>query len=74
MSSECSQWFDLVFEDPTTTFENIAYTLHFYTAHNQEWLKERATSTLISVIPLFVTGWGSIAYRIIKTNGWIGAI
>ena len=43
-SPEWSQRVDLVAENPITTFENIAYTLHFYTVYHQEWLRDRATS------------------------------
>ena len=50
-SPEWSQRVDLVCEDPITTFDNIAYTLHFYTVHHQEWLRERATSCLLYTSP-----------------------
>jgi len=72
-SPEWSQRVDLVSEDPITTFDNIAYTLHFYTVHHQEWLRERATSALNNGIPLFVTEWGSIGYSIIdsEANKWM---
>ena len=72
-SPEWSQRVDLVCEDPITTFDNIAYTLHFYTVHHQEWLRERATSALNNGIPLFVTEWGSIGYSIIdsEANKWM---
>ena len=63
-SPEWSQRVDLVAEDPITTFENIAYALHFYTVYHQEWLRDRATYALNNGIPLFVTEWGSIGYSL----------
>ena len=72
-SPEWSQRVDLVAEDPITTFENIVYTLHFYTVYHQEWLRGRATSALNNGIPLFVSEWGSIGYSIIdsEANKWM---
>ena len=72
-SPEWSQRVDLVAENPITTFENIAYTLHFYTVYHQKWLRDRATSALNNGIPLFVTEWGSIGYSIIdsEANKWM---
>ena len=61
-SPEWSQRVDLVAEDPITTFSNIAYSLHFYTVHHQDWLRERASDAINNGIPIFVTEWGSIGY------------
>ena len=54
-SPEWSQRVDLVAEDPITSFDNIAYSLHFYTIHHKKWLRDRASLTLEKGIALFVT-------------------
>ena len=48
--------------DPITGYDNIAYSLHFYTVWHQQWLRNRAMEALNKGIPLFVTEWGSIGY------------
>lgn len=59
---EWSQRVDLAAADPITSSPNIAYTLHFYTVHHQQWLRDRATAALNSGIALFITEWGSLGY------------
>tara|TARA_B100000767_G_C19753077_1_gene531693 strand:+ start:849 stop:1880 length:1032 start_codon:yes stop_codon:yes gene_type:complete len=72
-SPEWSQRVDLVAEDPITTFSNIAYSLHFYTVHHQDWLRERASDAINNGIPIFVTEWGSIGYSMTdsEANKWM---
>ena len=62
---EWSQRVDLAAADPITGYSNIAYTLHFYTVHHQQWLRDRASAALESGIALFVTEWGSIGYSLV---------
>lgn len=57
-----SQDVDLAAQDPITTDSNLAYVLHFYTVHHQQWLRDRASEALNSGIALFITEWGSLGY------------
>ena len=68
-----SQRVDLAAADPITGYSNIAYTLHFYTVHHQQWLRDRASAALESGIALFVTEWGSIGYSLVdpEANEWM---
>jgi endoglucanase len=59
---EWSQRVDQAAADPIMTSTNIAYTLHFYTVHHQQWLRDRATAALEAGLPIFVTEWGSVGY------------
>ena len=70
---EWSQRVDLAAADPITGYSNIAYTLHFYTVHHQQWLRDRASAALNDGIALFVTEWGSIGYSQIdsEANEWM---
>jgi aryl-phospho-beta-D-glucosidase BglC (GH1 family) len=70
---EWSQRVDLAAADPITGYSNIAYTLHFYTVHHQQWLRDRASAALNDSIALFVTEWGSIGYSQIdsEANEWM---
>ncbi|WNJ20209.1 glycoside hydrolase family 5 protein [Pontibacter sp. G13] len=70
---EWSQRVDLPAADPITGYDNIAYTLHFYTVWHQQWLRDRAQLALQSGIPLFVTEWGSIGYTTVdpETDAWM---
>ena len=70
---EWSQRVDLAAADPITGYSNIAYTLHFYTVHHQQWLRDRASAALESGIALFVTEWGSIGYSFVdsEANEWM---
>ena len=72
-SPEWSQRVDLVAEDPITSFDNIAYSLHFYTIHHKKWLRDRASLALEKGIALFVTEWGSIGYQTVdaETDLWM---
>jgi endoglucanase len=70
---EWSQRVDLAAADPIIGYSNIAYTLHFYTVHHQQWLRDRASAALESGIALFVTEWGSIGYSLVdpEANEWM---
>ena len=59
---EWSQRVDLAAANPITNFSNIAYTLHFYSVHHQQWLRDRASNALNQGIALFVTEWGVLGY------------
>ncbi len=59
-SPEWSQKVDLVAADPITDFDNIAYTIHFYSIWHHKWLRDRATDALNSGIALFATEWGAL--------------
>lgn len=59
---EWSQRVDLASEDPITGFSNIAYCLHFYTIHHQQWLRDKADIALGRGVALFITEYGSIGY------------
>ena len=65
---EWSQRVDLAAADPITGYSNIAYTLHFYTVHHQQLLRDRASAALESGIALFVTEWGSIGYSLVDSE------
>ena len=70
---EWSQRVDLAAADPITGYSNIAYSLHFYTTHHKQWLRDRASSALESGIALFVTEWGSVGYSLVdsEANEWM---
>ncbi len=40
------------------TYNNVAYSLHFYTGTHKQELRDKANLALTSGIPLFVTEWG----------------
>ena len=70
---EWSQRVDLAALDPITSFENIAYTLHFYSVFHKQELRDRADSAIEKGLPIFVTEWGSIGYTQVdlETNHWM---
>jgi endoglucanase len=45
----------IVADDPLQGFENIMYTLHFYAATHEKWLRERGNYALGKGIPVFVS-------------------
>lgn len=59
-TGEWSQKVDDAAANPIDGFVNIAYTLHFYSIHHKQWLRDRATSALQSGLPLVVTEWGAV--------------
>lgn len=57
-----SQKVDEAAADPIKDFSNIAYVLHFYSVHHQQWLRDVANKALNLGVALFVTEWGPIGY------------
>lgn len=55
-----SQDVDAAAQSPITAYNNIAYTLHFYSGTHKQWLRDKAQTALNSGIALFVTEWGSV--------------
>ena len=47
--------------DPIQSYQNIAYSLHFYAGTHTEWLRTRARDAIANGIPVFVTEWGASA-------------
>lgn len=58
-----SQDVDVATLDPlphnTTTFTNVAYTLHFYADSHKQWLRDKADTALSRGYALFVTEYGT---------------
>jgi endoglucanase len=71
-----SQDVDEAAKDPLA-FDNIAYTLHFYTGTHRQSLRNKAIFAINNGLPLFVTEWGlseasgtgEIDY--VETNLWL---
>lgn len=61
-TGEWSQKVDDAANNPIAGYDNIAYTLHFYTVYHQQWLRDRANAAMNKGIALFITEWGSIGY------------
>jgi endoglucanase len=54
----CPHWdqdIHIVADDPITGFDNIMYTVHFYAATHQQWLRDRCDYALSKGIPIFVS-------------------
>jgi endoglucanase len=74
-----SQDVDAAAKDPLD-FENVAYSLHFYTGTHRQSLRNKAVDAINSGLPLFVTEWGlseadasgDIDY--IETSMWINFV
>jgi polyisoprenoid-binding protein YceI len=72
-----SQDVDIAANDPITTYNNIAYTLHFYAGTHKQFLRDKAQTALNRGIALFVTEWGSVnadgngAVDVAETNAWL---
>lgn len=72
-----SQDVDLAANNPITSYENIAYALHFYAGTHFQSLRDKANDAMNKGIPLFVTemgfvnadGDGGINYD--STNQWL---
>ena len=68
---------DKAAESPITEYENIMYSLHFYTASNKQSLRDNAEYALGKGLPLFVTEFGvcssdgSGEYDIPQANAWL---
>lgn len=55
-----SQDVDAAANDPITSHDNIAYTLHFYAGTHTQYLRDKAQYALDRGIPLFATEWGTV--------------
>jgi len=53
-----SQYVDDAANNPLS-YNNIAYSLHFYAASHKQWLRDRATKALNKGVALFVTEFGT---------------
>lgn len=51
---------DVTAQDPIRTFDNLAYSFHFYASDpgHQDSLRQRAEQAMEAGLPLFVTEWG----------------
>lgn len=54
-----SQDVDKAADNPLSGFENIMYTLHFYTGTHGKELMDKAEYAIAKGLPLFVTEWGT---------------
>ncbi len=57
-STNYSQDVDIASEDPITGYDNLAYTLHFYSGTHKEWLINKATTAIDNGLALFVSEYG----------------
>jgi len=72
-----SQDIHIVADNPISGFENIMYTVHFYAATHDKWLRDRCDYALTKEIPIFISecagmeanGNGDIDIN--KLNNWI---
>ena len=72
-SPDWSQKVDLAAQDPITGYDNIAYTLHFYSVNHKQWLRDRASDALDKGIALMVTEWGAVGISEIdpESEAWM---
>lgn len=49
----------LVAEDPIQNETNIMYTMHFYAATHDKWLRDRTDAAIAKGIPVFVSECGA---------------
>jgi len=59
---EWSQRVDLAAANPINTDSNVAYVMHFYSVHHQQWLRDRTNAAMDNGLPIIVTEWGSLGY------------
>lgn len=57
-SSHWNQDLHLVAEDPISGIANIMYTMHFYAATHEAWLRDRTDDALAKRVPIFVSECG----------------
>ena len=57
---EFSQRLDQAAADPITSFDNIAYVLHFYAASHDDQLRDYAQVALDANLAVFVSEWGAV--------------
>ena len=72
-SPEWSQRVDMAANDPIKGYENIVYTLHFYSVNHKQWLRDRASDALDKGIALMVTEWGAVGLSEIdpESEAWM---
>lgn len=58
-TADWSQRVDDAAADPIVG-DNIAYTLHFYAATHEQWLRDRVAAAMNDGICIFATEWGTI--------------
>ncbi len=71
------QRIDTVADNPITTYDNIAYSMHFYAGTHTQWLRDRTLQAITKGIPIIVSEWGTVladgsgdvAYT--ETNAWV---
>ncbi|MDI1255598.1 MAG: glycoside hydrolase family 5 protein [Flavobacterium sp.] len=54
-SPKWDQEINLPAADPITGFDNIMYTMHFYAATHEKWLRDRTDAAIKSGLPVFVS-------------------
>ncbi|HQF54842.1 MAG TPA: glycoside hydrolase family 5 protein [Fibrobacteria bacterium] len=54
-----SQDVDIAARDPITSYDNIAYTLHFYAGTHGDALIRKANAARAAGVALFITEWGT---------------
>ena len=59
----------LVAEDPIQNATNIMYTMHFYAATHDKWLRDRTDAAIAKGIPVFCLGMWSIGGEWRRTFG-----
>uniref|UniRef100_A0A914XV07 Glycoside hydrolase family 5 domain-containing protein n=1 Tax=Panagrolaimus superbus TaxID=310955 RepID=A0A914XV07_9BILA len=55
-----SQYVDEAANDPITNYNNIAYTLHYYSGTHRQDLRDRTTTAINKNLPIFVTEYGTV--------------
>ncbi|AFD07536.1 glycoside hydrolase family 5 protein [Solitalea canadensis] len=78
-SSSWDQDVDIASKDPITSFNNTAYSFHFYASdpNHNEMLRARADLAIKNGLALFVTEWGvgeangDGEFNRVKTNEWL---
>lgn len=54
-SPKWDQEVQLPAQDPIKGFDNLMYTMHFYAATHEKWLRDRTDEAIISGLPIFVS-------------------
>ena len=55
-SPKWDQEVQLPAQDPIKGFDNLMYTMHFYAATHEKWLRDRTDEAIKSGLPIFVSG------------------
>ena len=59
-SPNWSQDVDIAAENPITGYDNIAYTMHFYSGTHGQALRDKTKKAMDAGLAIFVTEWGTI--------------